>query len=224
MKTLISLIIVLLSVNLYSQDTTLITARGENFLLQAVLDIETTEILYAGQEYTFTITTSGNYDIRLTAKNAKVQFVEDSKKSTGGLIYTVTPIDTGSCSITIMNQIDEKRIVSLKMQKFNVINFPIPPIQIDSKKSGEIIDRLKDKVEITCSYPKETGIYENYEVLRWEAKIGEKTFNGKGTLLSKELINYINQANDEYMHLSIILADNKTGHLKSEAIYLIRKN
>lgn len=214
----------LFSISACSQDTTLITSRGGNIPLQAVLDIETSKILFAGQEYTFALTTSGNYDILLTAKNARIQFIEDSKKSTGGLKYTLTPIDTGTCSITIGNQIDEKRTVGLKMQMFNVINFPIPPIQVGRKKSGDIINMLKDSVEINCSYPKETGIYENYEVTKWEATIGEKTFSGIGTLLSEELIQYINQANNEYMHLTAYLFENKTGHLKSEAIYLIRKN
>lgn len=197
MKLISVIIIMLFSISAYSQDTTLITTRGGNIPLQAVLDIETSKILYAGQEYTLTLTTSGNYDIRLTAKNARIQLIEDSKKSTGGLRYTVTPIDTGTCSITIGNQIDEKRTVSLNMQMFNVINFPIPPIQIGRKKSGEIINIIKNSVEINCSYPKETGIYENYEISKWEAKIGEKTFSGSGALFSEELIKYINQTNDE---------------------------
>lgn len=224
MKLISVILIILFSTSTYSQDTIIITARGENIPLQAVVNIEASKILYAGQEYTFVLTTSGHHDIHLTAQNAKVQLMEDSKKSTDGLRYNVTPIDTGTCSITISNQINEKRIVNLTMQMFSVINFPIPPIQIGGKKSGEIIHTLKDNLEINCSYPQETGINDRYEVTKWEAKIGEKTFSGNGTLLSNELIKYINQANDEYIHFIATLAENKTGHFKSEAIYLIRKN
>lgn len=188
MKSIITFTIMLFSLSAYSQDTTVITTRGENIPLQAVLDVESSKVLYAGQDYTFALTTSGNYDIILTAKNARVQLIENSKKSTGGLRYTVTPIDSGTCSITIGNQIDEKRTVSLKMQMFSVINYPVPPIHINRMSSGEIIKTIDDSTQIVCSYPKETGIYENYDVSKWEATVGEKSFSGTGFLLSEELI------------------------------------
>ena len=54
-----------------------------------------------------------------------------------------------------------------------------------------------------------------------KAVIGEKVFNGTGPLLSEELIQYVNQSKNEYMHLTAFLAKNKTGYVKSEAIYLI---
>lgn len=224
MKSIIVFSIILFSVNVYSQDTTLITKRGENIPLQAVLDVEGSKILYAGQEYTFALTTSGNYDIRLTAKNAKVKLIENSKKSTGGFRYTITPIDTGTCSITIGNQIDEKRSVSLKMQMFQVVSYPIPPIQINGVSSGEIIKSIGERAQITCSYPKETGINENYEISKWKATVGDQSFSGTGSVLSEELVQYIKRIDNEYMYLMVDLYENKTNHFKSEGIYLIKKN
>lgn len=48
----------------------------------------------------------------MSAKNAHVELVENSKRTTGGLLYLVTPLSTGICSITIYNIIDEQHNVS----------------------------------------------------------------------------------------------------------------
>ncbi len=225
MKLIILIFFILFSINAYSQDTTLITSRGEHIPPKAVLGIESIKSpLYAGQEYTFEVAASGYHDIQLTAKNAKVEFIEDSKNSTGGFRYSITPIKTGTLTITVGIQVNEQKAVSLIMYTYSVINFPIPTIQLDRKSSGEIIDLLRDSSEIKCSYPLESGIFESYEVLKWVAKMGDKEYHGDGNILSEELITIINEANDEYLHLTAFLAENKTGHLKSEAIYLVRKN
>jgi hypothetical protein len=107
MKSLTYYFIIFFSLSSFAQNDTTVNTSRENVPLQAVLNIESGKTLFAGQEYTFNITTSGDYQLRLTSKNAKIHLIENSKKSTGGLRYSVTPIDTGKLSITIWNVINE---------------------------------------------------------------------------------------------------------------------
>jgi len=221
----VSMVFFFLSFSSIAQTDTVVITSRKDVPLQAVLDIETSEVLYAGQEYVFRVTASGDYDLRLTVKNAIVQLSEESKRNTGGLTYTLTPIDTGECMIGISNQINETRTVGLKTQFFKVINYPVPPLKIGRVRSGEIINSLlNDSTEIICSYPDKTGVYDEYEVESWTVKIGDKGFSGTGSLLTKELIQCLNHTDNEFLLLEVILEQNKTGHLKSEGVYLIRKS
>jgi len=224
MKPLILCILIFFSISSFSQETVVITSR-ENVPLQAVMNIGAGNILYAGQEYTFTITTSGEYDIRLETTNVKVHLIEESKLRTGGLSYVITPIDTGWCSIGISNQIDENRTVGLKTHNFKVINYPVPPLRLKGIWwPSQIISNLKYPSEIQCAYNRETGIWDSYEIESWTAKIGNKKFSGQGSLLSEELIQYVNEVDNQYLHFKVVLCENKTGHLKSDGIYYIRKS
>lgn len=222
MKTILFSLILVATINSIAQNEVVINTSRKKVPLQAVLNLESTKVLYAGQEYTFSLTTSGQYDIRLTAQNAKIELIEDSKKSTGGLRYKITPIEPGKLPLTIWNVIDEKSNVSLSAYNFNVINYPVPPIQLSNHFGGQIIEQIKDSTNLLCAYPRESGIYDTYEIKSWKATIGDKTFSGIGSKLSGEIINYINQADNEFMHLVIELNENKTGHLLSEAIFLIK--
>lgn len=224
MKTLFKGIFILISFfSIGQNDTKLITSR-KDFPLQAVIGLDALNVLYKGQEYTFSITSSGTYDISVTSKNAEIKLIDDSKKGTGGLRYLVTPIDTGECSISVGNYINETRSVSLVRYTYKVIDFPMPPLQINNIQSGQIITQLSDSTEIKCSFPELSGIFESYEIKSWEVIIGSKTFEGKGNLFTKELIQYINQTKKEFLHLKVKLLKNKTGHNSSEGIYLIRQN
>ena len=222
MKTLINSYFIFLSFcSIGQNETTLITSR-KDFPLQAVVDLDVLNILYKGQDYTFSITSSGTYDLKVTAENGQIKLIEDSKKGTGGLRYTVTPIDTGECSISVGNYINETRSVSLVKYFYTVIDYPTPPIQIQGIQSGQILSQLSETAELKCAYPVESGIFDSYEIKSWEVIIGSKTFEGKGNLLSNELIQYINETEKEFLHLRVKLVKNKTGHISSEGIYLIR--
>jgi len=224
MKSILNYLFVLLSLNSFAQKKTSIITERKNTLLQAVLNLQSIHVLYAGQEYIFSTTTSHEHAVELKVENARVQFIENSLKTTGGLQYSVTPIDTGSCTIQIGNRIDKKTSVSLYAQTFKVINYPVPPIQLIGSSTGQIISNLRDSTKIECSYDPQTGIFDKYEILSWNAKIGDKIFSGKDNQLSKEFIEYVNHVKNEFLHLEVILDQNKTGHLKSKGIYLISKD
>ena len=222
MKTILFSIVLLTAINSIAQNDVTINTSRKDVPLQAVLNIESSNVLFAGQGYTFNLTTSGQYDVRLTAENADIELIKESKKSTGGLRYKVTPIAPGNLSMTISNVIDEKSKVSLSAYNFRVIDYPIPPIQLYKHGGGQIIEQLKDSTKLICAYPSESGIFDSYEIKSWKASIGNKTFTGDGSLLSAEIINYINQADNEFIHLVVELKKNKTGHLSTEAIFLIK--
>lgn len=222
MKTIIIGIFTFLSFcSIGQNETKLITSR-KDFPLQAVSKLDVKNILYKGQEYIFSITSSGDYDLSITAINAKIELIEESKKGTGGLQYSVTPIDTGECQIHVGNIINEKRSVSLVMYIYQVINYPMPPLQLNEFQSGQIISQLADSTALICAYPKESGIFESYEIKSWEVKIGDKIFTGKGNLLSDEVIQFVNKKENEFLHIKVNLFKNKTGYSISEGIYLIR--
>lgn len=223
MKTIIIGIFTFLSFCSIGQIETKLTTSRKDFPLQAVVNLDVQNVLYKGQDYTFSITSSGDYDLRVTAKNAQIKLIEDSKKGTGGLRYTVTPIDTGECQIHVGNVIDEKRSVSLVMYFYKVINYPMPPLQLNEFQSGQIISQLSDSTELKCAYPKESGVFESYEIKSWEVEIGDKTFTGKGNFLSNELIQFVNQKENEFLHIKVNLFKNRTGYSISEGIYLIRQ-
>lgn len=224
MEKIIYGIFLFLSINTLAQNDTTVNTSRDNPTLQAVLNVESKRILFAGQEYVFNLTTSGQYDIRITAKNAKVELIEESKRTTGGFRYKVTPINPGEMSMTIRNVINEKSQVSLLGQTYSVINYPTPPIQLVGADNGQILDTINDSTTIICAYPFEYGINDTYEVKSWTGKIGDKVYFGNGPLLSMELINYINQVDNEFLHLRVELFENKTGHNETEGVYLIKKN
>lgn len=225
MKLIIYIIPFLFSINLFAQnDTTLITtSRNEEIPLQAVVNLASIHKLYAGKEYMFEILTSGYFDIRVTFKNAKVKLIEESKRQTGGLRYLVTPVEPGPLSISVFNVTDKGRQVSLLANSYWVSNSPPPNIRLTGLANSQIISNLKDSTTLQCSYPIGSGLFvKNYKVVKWSATIGDKNFTGEGDLLSKELIQYINNLEKGFLHLKITLDENNTGHLNSEAVYLIR--
>ena len=119
-------------------------------------------------------------------------------------------------------RVDEERSVSLKMQSFQVKEYPAPTILFSKQNSGQILSELSDSTELICAIPWDAGIDNKFEIQSWEIKVGEKVFTGNGPLLTKELIEYFNQSNDEYVHVNVNLAHNKTGYKTAESVYLIR--
>lgn len=61
--------------------------------------------------------------------------------------------------------------------------YPIPPIHLIGLKTGQSINELADSTVIECSFPKEFGILDNYEIKSWIAVIGDIKFSGDGHLL-----------------------------------------
>lgn len=223
MKLLILGFFLLLSITSIAQEETKIITSRKDFPLQAVIGLDTPPVLYAGQEYAFCATSSGNFDLVVTTHNAKLKLIESSKKGTGGLVYILTPIDTGECTISVGNQTAERHF-SLVKYHYSVINYPVPPLHLNNINSGQIITNLDDLTTIECSYSKETGVFDTYEIKSWEASIGNKTFNGKGNMLSKEMIDFVNQTPYEFLHLKVELDENKTGHSISEGVFMIRQD
>ena len=222
MKMTLTFLTLNLMICVFSQDTTITTSR-ENIPPQAVIGFEDIKTLFAGQEYTINVSVSGDNPIVISAKNAEVKLIEDSKKSTGGLRYSITPIKAGTVSVTIGYKREDGKTISLLMRMFSVIDFPPPSIEINRLKSGSVIKKLSDSTEIKCLYPMNTGIQDNFEVKSWEIKTGKKIFKGTEAFLSEEFIEYFNNVNDEYIHLTVFLKGNRTEHQKTEAIYLIKK-
>lgn len=219
----ITTLFILLSTFSFSQNDTSIVVIRKDFPLQAVLDIDGFRTLFEGQEYRINLTTSGDFPIKIKTTNADVEFLESSKKSTGGLIYKLTPKDTGECTIAIYNVINESRTVNLTLNTYKVIKCPQPTIKFNQFENGEIINKIDDKIELTCSYPKETGIFDKYEILSWTILINDIKFDGKGSSLTNEVIDFLNKNNNIFFHILVNLKENKTGHRTSESIYLVKR-
>jgi hypothetical protein len=219
----ITILFILLSNFSFTQHDTTIVVNRDNIPLQAVLDIDGFRTLFVGQEYRINLTTSGNYPIKITATNAYVEFLESSTKRTGGLVYKLTPKDTGECKIAIYNVINESRTVNLTLNTYQVIKSPRPTIKLNQFESGQIINKIDDKVELTCSYPKETGIFDKFEIISWKLLINDKKFEGKGNTLTNEVLDFVKNNNDIFLHVQVNLGENKSGYISSESIYLVRK-
>ncbi len=223
MKLIILAVIVLLSNITFTQKDKVIITKRDEMPLKAVMNLSASRTLYVGQEYTLNVSVSGNQPIKLVANNAQIEIDESSKRNTGGLTYFVTPIDTGKVYISI-GIMAEKNSVSLLAQNYSAVNYPVPPIHLGGVSSGPIISTLNEVTELKCHYPMEQGIFETYKIVSWKATIGEREFEGNGNQLSQELIQFANEQQEAFLHIEVELAKNKTGHSKSEGVYLIRKN
>lgn len=196
----------------------------EDVILQGSISFETIPTLFVGQEYYFTIISNEkDYDLEIEHKNLAISLDEDSKKGTGGLMFSVVPLDTGDCSIMVSVSTNKKREATLVLKTFRASAYPMPSLFISSIRSGEIIDELQKTAEITCKYGKEYGIFTNYPVTSWKATIGNIEFSGTGSILSKELIDAVNQAStNEVLQLTVELGENKTGYTTSEAVFILK--
>ena len=210
-----------LTQTLAQKDTTIITKRDSIHLLQGVVCANSEMVLYSGQKYHFSISVSTDLDIKVNAINANIEFVESSKRGTGGMQYIITPIDTGICRINLGAR--GERDYGLMSRYFNVINYPVPPVFIRDIQSGGVIDNLFDSTTFDCKYPMGSGIFESYAIESWIAKLNDKTFEGKGNYLSKELINEVNRCESQtYLLITLNLSKNQTGHRQTEGIYIIK--
>lgn len=193
-------------------------------ILQGTIDISTKPELFVGHEYYFTMfSNKGSFDLEIKSENLKVTLDEETKKSTGGLGFTVVPLDTGECSIMLSVGNDNKRVSSLILRPFHASVYPMPPVFISSIRSGELIHELTETAKISCEYGMEYGIYESYPIKSWKATFGNIEFSGTGTTLSKELIDAVNQApTNDVLRLTVELGENKTGYTTSEAVFILK--
>jgi hypothetical protein len=204
-------------------DTTLITKRDPNSILQGSISLDSYTELFVGQKYTFEILVSAEHDILVRCQNAEIEIIENSRISTGALRYTVVPLDTGECRIRVGVRIDEKSSKTLLLKYYPVVNYPSPPIYISGIMSGEVIQNLDDSSLLKCHYPTGSGVFDSYKIKSWTAQVGDRTFEGTDAELSKELINVINNAEDRsILHITIKLDKNKTGYTNTEGVFIIR--
>ncbi len=222
MKLITLAVIAILSNITFAQKDKVIITKRDEMPLKAVMNLSASRTLYVGQEYKLDVSISGNQPIKVSYKNAEIAIDVSSKRNTGGLTYFVTPLDTGKVYISI-GIMTEKSFVSLLAQYYDAVNYPVPPIHFSGVSSEPIISTLNEVTELKCHYPKEQGIFETYNIVSWKATIGERIFEGKGNLLSNELILFVNEQQEAFLHMEVELAKNKTGHSKSEGVYLIRK-
>src|SRR5690554_5656381 len=200
------LIIMFLGINvfLFSQIETKININQMGVITKASLNIDSKSRLFVGQEYTMLLNVNFKEDIVLDVKNAKILFIEGSKHNTGPLLFKITPLDTGKVTIDVGRHIDDENIPQLGHYFFQVRNYSMPPIYID-ESNQQFLNKLNEKSKITCHYPEEMGVFEEYAVESWEARVNEKTFTGKGNHFSEDFIKYINQVKDEALLLKLEL-------------------
>jgi hypothetical protein len=108
--------------------------------------------LYVGKQYTFTLGVSGNYDVHISAKNAKISLIKESLKETGGLRYSVIPQEEGTMLITVSNVIDKNNKISLGSYMYRVIEAPTPSLFLSGQGSNPVISTLNKSVSLSCGY------------------------------------------------------------------------
>lgn len=206
---------------LFSQIETKININQIDVITKASLSIDSKSSLFVDQEYIMLLNVNFKEDVILDVKNAKIEFIEGSKLSTGPLLFKITPLDTGKAIIDVGRLIDAENIPQLGHYFFQVRNYSMPPIYID-ESNQQFLTKLNEKSKITCHYPEEMGVFEEYAVKSWEARINDNTFTGKGNQFSEDFIKYINQVKDEALLLKLELEENNTGFEETEAVFYIR--
>lgn len=224
-KTLILFFLFVAVFELQAQrDTVMIKSRKVGVPLQANAFIETYSQLYKGQEYTLRVVASSDYDIRIQATNAHIQMTDRGDKSTAGISYYYTPIDTGECTVTIGVIVGEGRQTSLLSRTYMVIDYPVPPVVLNEFISGTTITSLSDSMVLSCNYSPSTGILDRYPVESWRVKIEDDEFTGNGNYLTSDVMERIKSLKSgSIVHFEVNLADNKTGHSSSQGVFIIEQ-
>jgi hypothetical protein len=207
----------------YSQKTKEIIISRENIPPKAVVELVSSETIYVGQEYTLSVGVSGDYDVNIEVENGEIIFDEQSKRHTGGLIFTLIPTDTGECYIQVRIMNENEIVASLLSRIFRVEKSPQPTIFINSIQSGSVINELNSETKISCKYPPVYGVSDNYEIKNWTVNVGDKIFSGSGEHFTEELIKYINETSISNLYINVELKKNKTKQYFSEAIFIVKK-
>jgi|GEM_PF-3267811 len=224
MKFFLTLCTFIFLQTIFAQKTKTLWIEPEGIIVKGTVAVETSPTLYVGHEYEFTIMSNyAEFDLIIDSKNLKIALDESSKKNTGGLIFKVIALDTGTCNIVLTLGKDKERKANLISRSFKAVNYPAPPVYIGDVRSGEVLTEVKETTELKCKYDPASGIFESYPVESWQAKLGDRTFSGTGTKLTKELVNAINSVSSkEILEMTVQLKKNNTGFRISEAVYLIR--
>lgn len=223
MKYLLLLNILISIPTVFAQKSKTLWVDPEGIIVKGTAAVEAVQPLFIGQEYEFTIMSNhAEFDLIIDSENLKVVLDESSKKNTGGLIFKITPIDTGMCNIVLTLGKNKERKANLISRNFQAVKYPMPPVFIGNIRSGEIITKIDDSMELSCKYDPAYGIFDSYPIESWNAKLGNLSFSGTGTHLSKEFIEALNQVSaNEVLILTVQLSKNKTKYKTSEAVYLI---
>lgn len=207
----------------YSQKNNEIIISRENIPPKAVVELESSETIYVGQEYTISVGVSGDYDVNIEVENGEIIFDEQSKRHTGGLIFKLIPTDTGECYVQVRIMNENKIVASLISRLFRVEKSPQPTIFINSIQSGSIINEINSDTKITCKYPPVYGVFDSYEISNWNVNVGDKIFSGSGDHFTEELIKYIKETSISYLYINVELKKNKTKHYFTEGIFIVKK-
>lgn len=196
----------------------------EDVILQGSISFESIPTLFVGQEYHFTIISNKKeYDLEIEYNNFAMSLDEYTKKGTGGLGFSVVPLDTGDCSIMVSVATNKKREATLVLKTFRAAAYTMPPVFISSYRSGEVIEQLPDSAQLSCKYGPEYGIFKDYPVTSWKATFGNNEFSGTGNTLSQQLIDAVNQSSTkEVLQLSVEVEENRTGFKTSEAVFIVK--
>lgn len=206
----------------FAQEKITIVESRKDVPLQAVVGLDANPQLFVGQNYLLSIGVSSEHDVKIDFTNLKAELMEVSKRSTGGLMYTVTPLDTGTCWVSV-GVITETSRHGLLSSRFQAIPYPVPPVFLSETCTGEVLSTLPDDAKLTCKYPRGSGVYDNYTIDSWTARLGEQTFNGKGNTVSRELIEAVNKHSaEQILRITANLSENKTGHVRSEAVFIVQ--
>ncbi|MGV3609445.1 MAG: hypothetical protein ACO1N0_00740 [Fluviicola sp.] len=222
MKYLLILSILTTCTSVFAQKSTTLWLNQEGIILKGTIDVQSVQPLFVGHEYEFTIMSNNSeFDLIIDSENLTVVLDEFTKKTTGGLLFKITPIDTGMCSLALTLGKNKERKASLISREFTAINYPQPPLFIGNHRSGESIVTIDENAELSCKYDPAYGIFKSYPVKTWKAKLGDLNFSGKGTKLSKDFIEAVNQFSGVLI-LTVELSKNETGYKEVEAVYLIK--
>lgn len=229
MKSILLSILILFTQNTFAQESETNTSQiliveTDDVIVQGNVDLNSNPELFVGETYFFTILANmKDWDLKIETENLTIKLNEESKKGTGGLNFEVTPIDTGFCEFVLYIVNDKPKQVCLQSSRYHASKHLMPPVFIGSIRSGDVINEIKEATELSCKYGGGSGVFEEYPILSWTADLEGEKFSGKGTKLSKQLIEAINESSEnKVLKLTVELSENKTGYNKSEAVYLIK--
>lgn len=162
MKKFIFLIIIIFSFNSFAQDV-------------AVENIDHNQILYRGFQNKLVITPA-NENIQLDPINCQISKLEGQENTY--IVLTKSKSRTAT-----INFVSDGKV--LETRSFLIQNLPVPELYWGDQKSGSTTSNTS---EIQLKYPKGVTLKSNFEIVNWQASINGKQYEGKGSTLTKELI------------------------------------
>ena len=185
----------------------------ENNKPRGILQFDHSNIVYRGVEYSFSAIAHGGYEETVVVgKNVIIK-----RDTSMQYAYTAVFGKSDEASIQVGARNKGKR-VALGVFFFEVRDVPAPSVYIDNVRSGEIISKSMDSIQL--KHPEERYLKEEFNVESWTLKIANLSLEGKGAQLSEEAKKAILKAPNES---SLILEVTSSGQRKQHTgIFLIR--